>query len=826
MLTEIAVVIGYLLLIAYYRYVSISIIDSEDTSSTGARIAFLVLNGIILFAYWGYKLYTYYTNANTTTATTTGEVNSILGKDNFIFILAMAIYLSVVLGSFTNLGFQTFAIICSVLVAMVVVPIIYKAIFNKAVGTPASPTGGLFGDTLYPFYTSPVFLVLAIMISMGVIFGTVKKFNIPNLGTWQLWATVASIIFGIKYILLYRFSSSNLFLIFGLLAVLAVLTFLMIQPTHINQSTLTLIFSVACILFAAIIPNDIPYLSFGVFMGSIAAAVALGLFTQRINASTVGVLFGLCAVYITIHFSNFLSTNKTISEKVGDLPDQGKVIALYFIASALVSILYCTDFASNTNKNLNTATIVMTAVLFLIPPFIFGGLSRLFGDNGLLGKKLTEGSWIGILISFVGMLLISYYLLSSAYSAHLNYSIVFLILFFMVGSFVLMAYNLKNILNLVLFFVVALLPILFIYLLKNSMVGASVDNSGIEKGGPLLHVKSPGMIIGGLFLVLVWIAVSVLFWSSSGLTFDALLNMNVLTITLGGFLVYLIFYYAYITFTSKSSISQKFSQIVLIIMCSYLFLQIFKKSKMATNPFISFFINVIEYIPCLYDSAVTRVMNYKPDERLKEDFTYHSGGTMIISGIVICGVLYYLYPTLSKWFSETTHTPGINLVGNEPLSTNETHMIKTYEELTKNPEKPLYNYGISFYLYINPSAGNDTFYKVVNFSGNLFITYNTVQNQLYIYALNDSGSEEPPEVALYRYNQFPLQKWVKIEINYVGGIYDVFVDNKIKTSNKVVSYNSHSNIFVGEAGSSVVGKVRDFMYYEKPLTLNQIQKTK
>jgi anthranilate synthase component 1 len=115
----------------------------------------------------------------------------------------------------------------------------------------------------------------------------------------------------------------------------------------------------------------------------------------------------------------------------------------------------------------------------------------------------------------------------------------------------------------------------------------------------------------------------------------------------------------------------------------------------------------------------------------------------------------------------------------------------------------------------------------IDFTGNLFVKYNIAQNQLFIYALTNSSVDNEPENApLYRYNQFPLQKWVKIEINYSGGIYDVFVDNVIKTSNNVVTYNTNGNVFVGEEGSSVIGKVRDLMYYKKPLTLRQIRKTK
>jgi hypothetical protein len=855
MLIELATLIGYGLLIAYYFYVSTTMLELDNSR---VKTTFLIFNGLFIFLFWGYKLYKYYSSK---TGTET-EKPSILGIDNLYFIVAMSIYLTLILGSFTNIGFRTFFIILLVLVGLVILPIIYKKLFgpiiNKIFNTTSTETGNLFQDAIYPFYTSQYFIIIAIMILFGVILSSVKMFNIPNIGTWQLWATIATIIFGVKYILLYKFSYYSRYLVFGLLAVLAILIYFMIQNTKVNQSTLTALFSIACIILSILIPTTVPYIGFGLFILSLTASLSLGLFTQRINFSTVKVLFSILALYLAVHFSNDLSTNKSNDPGNNPIFKYHPAISLYIIAWALITTFYFTDLEA-ANKNINSVTISVSIFVFLITICVIGFL-ELAKNEKWAGEKsknildLTEGSLVGILMSSIGTLLITYYLLSTTYSAHLNYSIVFLILMFMFFSFLLMIYNLKNILQLAVFFLFVFIPIIFIYLFKNSFSG-----SGLNQSGSPLKLKDTGMFIGGVWLILIWFFLSIVFWNSSGITFETLWNMNSITITLAGFLIYLVFYYLYITFTSKESMPQKFSQVILIIICMYLFLQIFKKSQMASNPFISFLINLIEYIPCLYDYALTSIMNLKmlnlktgtmdlktgkmdlktgmmnlktgmmnltPGELMKEDFTYHSGGTMIISGIVVISILYYFYPTLSKWFAETTHTPGITLVGDSPLSINETHMIKTYEELTKNPEKPLYNYGISFDLYINPSSANDNFYQIINFSGNLVVTYNTNKNQLYIYALSDSGDETPPEVALYRYNQFPLQKWVKIEVNYVGGIYDVFVDDKIKTSNKVVSYNSHANIFVGEAGSSVVGKVKNFIYYEKPLSLYQVQHTK
>jgi hypothetical protein len=808
------VCIGYVLIFVTYWYVTNKIIEVADAKgvkdSKAIKQTFVGSTTFIFLMFWIYKYWF------------SSETNPMLGTDHIWFILVMAFYFYFCLGILTNSGFNWVILIGLVIAALIILPIIAKKGSDSIFGSPTSSTTApdnsvynIFSTILYPFYTSYGFLFSVIILGLILLYTFVKKFNIPNLNTWQLWATIASIVFGIKYILLYRFTYSNLMTILGFLALVTVLIFLMIQPTVISQITLTFIFSLACIIFAIILPMDIPYLGLGFFMVSIAAAICLGLFTQRVGFSSVQVLYAIFSLYLVIHFSNSLNFNTTAKKPsvtptaagvstVASTPTTGggiadlattastyltdkKVISvpigIYIITWGLITTLYFIDLGG-ASKYQNIATLA-SSITLLILPVALSGLMMYFG------KWFTEGAWFGILITFVGLLLMTYYFLSTIYSSHLNFSIVFLILMFVGFSLMLMLYNLKSIFKLFLFILSVGLFILFVYLLKNSK-----DWMGIS---------------GGVFLMFIWCLVNILFWNSSGLKVDNILNATSLSIFVSGFLLYLVFYYTYLTFTSKKSVSQKFSQIALIVMCSYVFLQIFKKSSLASNPFVAFVINVIEYIPCLYDNFITQAVGQT--EASKEDFSYHSLGTKILASIIIFIALYYSYPTLRKWLFDTIQTPGVTLIGDTPLSTNETHLIKTYEELTSDPEKPIYNYSISFDLFIIPSSGNDIFHNIVDFTGNLFVTYNTVQNQLYIYAIKDDTDDT--HVTLYRYTQFPLQKWVNIEIKYLGGTYDVFVDNKLKTSNAIVSANTHENIYVGETGSSVIGKVKNFTYYEK-----------
>jgi hypothetical protein len=252
-----------------------------------------------------------------------------------------------------------------------------------------------------------------------------------------------------------------------------------------------------------------------------------------------------------------------------------------------------------------------------------------------------------------------------------------------------------------------------------------------------------------------------------------------------------------------------------------------KNSELYKNPYISFAINSLEVIPCYYEDTITYILGLKPEKT--DEFNYHAMGVKIIVALIVIIMVYTFRPYINNWLIDVSHTPGIELVGKDPLPTNKTHLVKTYEELTGSPDVPIYNYGISFYVYITPTTGPDEYLTIINFTGNLFISYNILQNQLFIYAKQNSEDVEE-KISLYKYKNFPLQKWVKIEINYIGGIYDVFVDNVIKTTNEVVSINdvdnAPDNVYVGVEGSSVIGQVKNFMYYKKPLNLKQIRRTK
>ena len=797
------------------------------------------------------------------------------------FLIGNVIFITLVWALTTNVtgkGSKLSVMMRFGILGLILFPLIWNQFFPSE---SKNKTPITIGQIYWNFFTSSSFLFTMIICALLLLYTNVQWLNMPNIATWQQWSMIASLVFGIKYFLLYRFSYSSPMTIFGFLALMSFLVFLLIQPPGINKNLLTVVFSLACMLFAIMLPIDIPFLTQLFLMVSIFLSIGLGLITQTFSSSTVSILFGICSLYLVIHAVNSLSNNLSkfsskdpenkgfeLATNVVNILDSNlnKTFLLYAIILAVVLVLYFTD--EGNTKSIPTQWGWISFPI-LVPFCIYVGLRYYFSqkpktpsslsDFLFLTKKennISEGIWIGGLFNLVGLLILTIYLLSKHYNTHINYSIVAMILMYVVGSLLLMAYNLKDSLHMLLALVYVLFPIVFIWMFQHKegdpiftrgwfifiavilLILLAVLNLLFGKSADLklpmllffvfilfpmvfiwfFQLKKGWFIFLGVILLLLWCLANLLFWKSSELTFNALFNTDALILTISGLILYLLFYYVYVTLTSKSSISQRFSQIVLIIMFSYLLLQIFKTTKIASNPFLAFLISLLEYIPCLIDDIITRFLQRSPEggESWKEDFSYHSLGTKILAFLVLVMVGYYAYPKIRGLYVQNTNTPGVILVGETPISTQGLTLIQTYQELTNKITAPIYNYGISFDLYINPVAGTDTFYNVINFTGNLFVQYNTQQNQLYIFALKDE--ENTPAVTLYRYTQFPLQKWVKVSINYVGGIYDVFIENKLKTTHSLVSYNSHENIFVGSQGSSVVGQVKNFMFYPKPIS--------
>ena len=805
MLKESLIIVGYIMLIGYYIFVSSYIgKHAANTPEDNVSLAFLTITGIMFVAFGIYKFF--------------HNISGILDGENLYFIVGMFLYLTVnYLVTYSGaFKWTVVGILCTSL--LIILPIAINKILGKVFGDNViGDITQLFSKVLIPFYTSYPFLFIVIIIGIVVLLTYVKKFNIPHLSSWQTLATVATIIFGIKAFLVPSFSYSTPLMFAIFLAVILFFSYLVINPKHISQLTLSVVLGIACLLFAIIIPGNVPYLSTIFFILALTFSVGFGLEMQSINYSTIQVLLSLLCLYIVIYFSNTIYDLIKVASPSSISEFKGNPLLLmftYIIVWAVIFVLYFSEIPHYGKGEIGF--LVGVVLMLCLTLGLFGGTIAAKNNN----FPITDGYFVGIFISSILSLLIVYYLCNTFYEHTTNYTLIFISAFFALSSIMMMSQNMKNILSVLLFIVIILFPFVIFWLFQHGEKSKEASTKG-------------WMYFFGTMSTIGWILSTAYFWSNANISISSLFQINAFNLVASGIMVYLLFYYVYLGVTSNSTLSVKFSQIVIAIILGYLLLKIFKSSSFAKHPAIALAISAVEYIPCLYADVITRIFGGTPTDVTEktalpamkpEDFTYHSGGVTIIAGIIVVCALYYLYPVAKKWIDKQTHTPGISLTGTKTYSVNQVHMICTYDHIAKLPTQPLYNYGISFYVWISPNTGNNNFYNILNFTGNLFVQYNTIENQMLIYALEES--DQPEHVTLYRYIQVPLQKWIKVEINYVGGIYDVFIDNKLKGSKSVVSYNAFENVFIGETGSSVVGNVKDLYYYEKPLTPFQIQHTK
>ena len=135
-----------------------------------------------------------------------------------------------------------------------------------------------------------------------------------------------------------------------------------------------------------------------------------------------------------------------------------------------------------------------------------------------------------------------------------------------------------------------------------------------------------------------------------------------------------------------------------------------------------------------------------------------------------------------------------------------------------------YNYAISAWFFIRAQAPNygDQYRKyttILDYGGKPTISYNGLDNSLKI-TMNNGKDKEP---VMYKVDNFPLQRWNNVVVNYDSGILDVFINSKLVTSIKnVVPYMSLDNISVGD-DNGIAGGVCNVLYFPRSMTKERIE---
>ena len=247
------------------------------------------------------------------------------------------------------------------------------------------------------------------------------------------------------------------------------------------------------------------------------------------------------------------------------------------------------------------------------------------------------------------------------------------------------------------------------------------------------------------------------------------------------------------------------------------------------NNVISLIINIVLYIPCIFSDIVNLVV--KEYNFAKAENSQFVTSVILIVLSIILFIAYFKMPSIE----EKIALQGGSQLVNHPVNTNQLHTLAGYQDLNKTDEFD-YKYAISSWVFIdamppntNPSYNNYT--SILNYGNKPNILYNGTTNTLMIvmeqkglkndnaktYELDDNGNR-----IIYKKENFLLQKWNNIIINYIGGTLDIFLNNElVKSEIEVVPYMSLDNLTIG-TDNGINGGICNVVYFKEPLTAPNI----
>jgi hypothetical protein len=235
--------------------------------------------------------------------------------------------------------------------------------------------------------------------------------------------------------------------------------------------------------------------------------------------------------------------------------------------------------------------------------------------------------------------------------------------------------------------------------------------------------------------------------------------------------------------------------------------------------YISFFFNVLFFIPCL----LLRFIDY-----IKFQFKITTKPIWILLGIeFILIALWIVIPKLINTIS--THSDGIQLL-TEPLYIRHPVTLGTFENLhEENIDKGIkfkYNYSLSAWFYINPqppstSPGYTKYTTILNYGNKPKLQYNGLLNSLRVVSESGIGGKGN-DIEIFETKDIIYQKWNNIVINYDGGTTDVFLNGElVGSSPNVVSYMRYENVEIGDL-NGIQGGICNVIFHNSIMPKSKI----
>ena len=185
----------------------------------------------------------------------------------------------------------------------------------------------------------------------------------------------------------------------------------------------------------------------------------------------------------------------------------------------------------------------------------------------------------------------------------------------------------------------------------------------------------------------------------------------------------------------------------------------------------------------------------------------------LLSVEVVIIILYVYIRSMAK----SIYTKHGKLIINQPVSLQEVTVVK----IDKNSK---YNYGLSFWVFINPMNPSSkpqatTFTSIFSYGDKPYISYNSTKQSMRIGMKTDSGVIKKVD----EIETIPLQKWNHIVLNYGNGTCDVFVNGELHgTKIEIIPVKDVDTLVIGD-DDGIDGKMCNIIFFKNQLTSTKIK---
>jgi hypothetical protein len=222
-------------------------------------------------------------------------------------------------------------------------------------------------------------------------------------------------------------------------------------------------------------------------------------------------------------------------------------------------------------------------------------------------------------------------------------------------------------------------------------------------------------------------------------------------------------------------------------------------------------VKLITYIPCLLLDLV---------DYLKYQYQITTKPIMIVFLVELLLVgLYLIYPWIVKQF--LSHNS--NQLINEPTVLNNETNLGSFSDVNYVDDKFQYNYAVSGWIYIDSfppetNSSYDEYTSLLNIGDKPNFLFNVTKNKLKIML----KTQDKNESILYETNEFRMQKWNHVIVNYDGATMDIFINNELVSSTPgTIPYNSNTMMTCGTS-NGIYGGICNVNYYKEAISRAKI----